>query len=62
MLDIRNKLEIQDFIRELEENKLNEKVFIYVINGNEVSENEFKNYVLNGGKIRNEKNTKENNI
>lgn len=35
--------------------KLNEKVFIYVINGNEVSEKEFKNYVLNGGRITNEK-------
>lgn len=42
--------------------KLSEKVFIYVINGNEVSQKEFENYVLNGGKIKNEKDTKENNL
>ena len=38
MLDIRNKLEIQDLIRELEENKLNYNVLIHkVIKNGEIT-------------------------
>lgn len=42
--------------------KLYEECFIYLIDGKEVSEKEFMEYIIKRGKRKNERNTKENNL